>query len=195
MAVQHGTGPAWLECSSKGDKRFSAFGARIKARGGKCIEEIYQAAKVFDGGEANLSWREAKGRKALNQAEVNALYSKLWDEYIAENRGLMQVLLDATGLRDCFGQAGHVCQATELWRIRCARLKQLGKLPEPEPTDLEPRKADISRCVSCQHYHFGSDHVPNASRCKADGSFRGVLIRQGKFAGKCAAFLLQQDAA
>ena len=63
--IKHGVAP-YLECSGKGDKRFSAFYARIKADRNRSIEEIYQAAKVFEGGITNLSWREAKGRKAVN---------------------------------------------------------------------------------------------------------------------------------
>lgn len=115
--IKHGQ-PPYLECSSKGDKRFSAYSARIKARGLKSIEEIYQAAKVFEGGLTGLHPRMAKGRFAENQAECTALYAKLWDEYIAENPELLEPLLKATGLSDIFGQPGHVCQATELWRIR-----------------------------------------------------------------------------
>jgi hypothetical protein len=119
--IQHGTAP-FLECSSRGDRRFSAFAARIKSRGNKSIEEIYQAAKVFADGSTGLSWREAKGKRAVNADEVRALYSVLWDEYVAENPNLLAVLTEATGLQDLFGQAGHACQATELWRIRCAVL-------------------------------------------------------------------------
>ncbi len=114
--------PPYFECSSKGDKRFSAFSARIRGRGNRSIEEIYQAAKVFESGETGLSWRAAKGRKAVNQVEVAALYARLWDEYIAENPDLKATLMAADGLQDLFGQAGHCCQATELWRIRCAAL-------------------------------------------------------------------------
>jgi hypothetical protein len=119
--IQHGTAP-FLECSSRGDRRFSAFAARIKSRGTKSVEEIYQAAKVFADGSTGLSWREAKGKRAVNADEVRALYSVLWDEYVAENPNLLAVLTEATGLQDLFGQAGHACQATELWRIRCAVL-------------------------------------------------------------------------
>jgi hypothetical protein len=43
----------------------------------------------------------------------------LWDQYIAENPELLEVLKAATGVSDVFGKAGSVCQATELWRIRC----------------------------------------------------------------------------
>jgi hypothetical protein len=119
--IQHGTAP-FLECSSRGDRRFSAFAARIKSRGNKSVEEIYQAAKVFADGSTGLSWREAKGKRAVNADEVRALYSVLWNEYVAENPNLLAVLTEATGLQDLFGQAGHACQATELWRIRCAVL-------------------------------------------------------------------------
>ncbi|WP_293811287.1 hypothetical protein [uncultured Bosea sp.] len=119
--IQHGTAP-FLECSSRGDRRLSAFSARIRRRGGRSIEELYQAAKVFEDGSTGLSWREAKGKRAVNAAEVRVLYGVLWDEYVAENPQLLAVITEASGLQDLFGQAGHACQATELWRIRCAAL-------------------------------------------------------------------------
>ena len=115
--IRLGTAP-FLECSSKGDKRFSAFYARIRSRGGHSVEEIYQASKKFEGGITNLTWREAKGRKAINMADCALIYSQLWDCYILENPQLLTVLKNATGLSDMFGQVGHQCQATELWRIR-----------------------------------------------------------------------------
>lgn len=107
--------PPYLECSSRGDKRFSAFYAKVN---GRSIEDQYQAAKVFEDGRTNLPWQRAKGHRAINQAEVAVLYSRLWDQYIAEHPELLTVLRDATGLSDMFGQPGHVCQAEELWRIR-----------------------------------------------------------------------------
>lgn len=110
----------YLECSSKGDKRFSAFYARIRGRGNQSIEDLYQAAKVFENGETGLSWRQAKGRKAVNQQEVSEFYSQLWDEYITENPELLAILKEASGLSDIFGQKNHCCQAIELWRIRNA---------------------------------------------------------------------------
>lgn len=112
--IRHGE-PPYLECSSRGDKRFSAFHARVR---GKSIEERYQAAKVFEDGSTGLTWREAKGRKAVNQEECAILYGQLWAEYIQTNPSLLTVLRSARGLSDMFGQPGHVCQATELWRIR-----------------------------------------------------------------------------
>lgn len=110
--------PPFLECSSKGDKRFSAFYARLRKYGRYSIEELYQAAKIFADGSTNLHWKQAKGRKAVNSEECAALYSKLWDDYIDENPELIAVLREASGISDMFGQLGHCCQATELWRIR-----------------------------------------------------------------------------
>lgn len=113
--IRHGE-PPYLECSSIGDKRFSAFHARLP--NGKSIEELYQAHKVFEDGSTGLSWKEAKGRKAINQESCAWWYSHWWDVYIEQNPELLEVLKKASGLSDTFGQEGHVCQATELWRIR-----------------------------------------------------------------------------
>ena len=113
--IRHGKAP-FLECSSKGDKRFSAFYAYIPCVG--TIEEAYQAYKVFEDGSTGLSIKEAKGRKAVNSKEAAEYYSWLWDLYISLNPSLKQVLKEASGLSDIFGQEGHCCQATELWRIR-----------------------------------------------------------------------------
>lgn len=112
--IKHGVAP-FLECSSKGDKRFSAFYAFVN---GKSIEVQYQAAKVFANGSTGLTWKQAKGKQAVNQKEIAILYSSLWDQYIAEHPELLKILKQASGLSDMFGQEGHVCQATELWRIR-----------------------------------------------------------------------------
>jgi len=112
--IRHGEAP-YLECSSKGDKRFSAFYAMVD---GKSIEERYQAYKVFPDGRSNLSWKEAKGMFPVNMEQCRDYYAELWNTYIDDNPELLDVLLKATGLSDMFGQEGHVCQATELWRIR-----------------------------------------------------------------------------
>ncbi len=110
--------PPYLECSSRGDRRFSAFYARLKCRNNQSIEDIYQGRKVFEGGETGLGWRDAKGRRPVNADEVESLYSELWDLYIDENPTLLGILRSASGLSDMFGQRGHQCQAKELWRIR-----------------------------------------------------------------------------
>ncbi len=115
--IKHGKAP-YLECSSKGDRRFSALFASVN---GMCIEQQYQEAKKFHDGRLRGMW-EAKGFPAINQYEVRALYSKLWDQYIDEHPELLTTIQKATGLSDVFGQPGHACQATELWRIREASL-------------------------------------------------------------------------
>ena len=112
--IKHGS-PPYLECSSAGDRRFSAFYARV---GGKTIEERYQAAKVFKNGDTGLSIKEAKGFRPVNRDAVAKLYPDLWDRYMAENPHLLPIIVAATGLSDRFGRPGSVCQATELWRIR-----------------------------------------------------------------------------
>lgn len=121
MPVYHGK-PPFLECSSAGDKRFSAFFARLKRYDGKTIEEIYQASKKFRNSDGSVttghSVKEAKGLKPINPLETREVYTRLWDEYMQENIALLPVLIAATGLSDRFGQRGSVCQATELWRIR-----------------------------------------------------------------------------
>lgn len=112
--LRYGHAP-FLECSTRGDKRFSAFCAIVD---GQSIEVQYQAAKRFGDGSTGLSWREAKGRDCTNREEVTCLYSRLWDAYIVQHPELLAVLKAASGVSDMFGKAGSVCQATELWRIR-----------------------------------------------------------------------------
>lgn len=112
--LRFGTAP-YLECSSRGDKRFSAFYARVN---GRSIEEQYQAAKVFADGSTGLSWRQAKGRRAVNAEACAKLYRQLWEQYIHAHPELLEVLLAVSGVSDIFGQAGHVCQAEVLWQIR-----------------------------------------------------------------------------
>lgn len=134
--IRHGE-PPFLECSSRGDKRFSAFYARIKAEGNKTIEQLYQGYKIIyiDGKPTSgLSIKEAKGKRASNSGQAALFYSRLWDKYIEENPELLSVLQQASGLSDIFGQEGHCCQATELWRIRCASSNKgpsTGNTPPP----------------------------------------------------------------
>jgi hypothetical protein len=107
--------PPFLECSTLGDRRFSAFCARVN---GRSIEEQYQAAKRFEDGSTGLHWRQAKGRRPVNDAQTRQLYADLWDQYIWENPHLLDIIIAQTGLCDSYGRPGSVCQATELWRIR-----------------------------------------------------------------------------
>lgn len=113
--MTYGKSP-FLECSTKGDRRFSAFVAKVN---GRSIEEQYQAAKVFEGGVTGLHWTKAKGWKAQNAEECAALYEKLWAQYIEEHPELQDVLVKASGLSDMFAGKGlGVNQACVLWNIR-----------------------------------------------------------------------------
>lgn len=118
--IRHGEAP-YLECSSRGDNRFSAFYARIQRLNGQTIEDAYQAFKIFEDGSTGLTWKQAKGKKPVNLTECIQYYGQLWDWYIDENPHLLSVLKSASGVSDIFGQPTHVCQATELWRIRNTR--------------------------------------------------------------------------
>lgn len=114
--LKRGVSP-FLECSSRGDKRFSPFFAYLKGYSSS-IEELYQAAKVFPDGSSGKTWKEAKGKKCINQNEVRELYDLLWAQYIHENPHLGEILIKSSGLSDMFGKEGETCQASTLWEIR-----------------------------------------------------------------------------
>lgn len=108
----------YLECSSKGDKRFSAFYARVEYEGVvKSIEDHYQAYKVFEDGSTGLDWRQAKGRTAINAHFCRLFYKRLWDWYFEKNPDLLDVIKEYNGFSDIYGQEGHACQAEEVYRI------------------------------------------------------------------------------
>jgi ribonuclease HI len=78
------------ECSSKGDKRFSAFYARLKD--GRTIEEHYQCdVKGYDVGGTN--WKLGKGHPPLDKT-INLFeeYLKLWIEWATLHKPLMKEL-------------------------------------------------------------------------------------------------------
>lgn len=112
--LSFGTEP-FLECSSKGDKRFSAFYAKVK---GQSIEDRYQACKMFEDGTTGYTWKEVKGKKPVNIEECREMYSKLWNMYFEENPELLEVIKKYNGFTDIFGQKDHACQAEEIYKIR-----------------------------------------------------------------------------
>lgn len=116
--------PPYLECSSKGDTRFSAFYAKPICLASQSIEEAYQGMKVFADGTTDLSWRQAKGRKAVNHEACAEAYALWWQIWVDE-QGLLPILKQASGLSDTFGRAGSVCQALVLWEIRNGYLDEL----------------------------------------------------------------------
>jgi hypothetical protein len=135
--VKHGL-PPYLECSSKGEKRLSAFYAMVE---GKSIEELYQASKVFEDGSTGLNWKQAKGKKATNQKECQHYYGELWRYYISQHPELLEIICQASGLSDIFGEHGHACQATELWKIRNEHLEKTdADTDENSRESQEPQK-------------------------------------------------------
>ena len=129
--IKFGSEP-FLECSSKGDKRFSAFYAKIKNRDNKTIEQIYQEEKVFiiNGKMTkNLTTKEAKGKYPINYVAVSRLYSELWDEYFSENLELLDVISKYNGFSDIFGKENQNNQAREIyriWKMTTSDFKKLG---------------------------------------------------------------------
>jgi hypothetical protein len=78
-------GEPYYEVSSQGDKRFSAFFARIESLGGWSIEHLYQV-----GLKGYPSIKEAKGKPPLKNTNPKVLYAKykeLWAMYLKENPG------------------------------------------------------------------------------------------------------------
>ena len=93
-----------FECSSKGDKRFSAFYARLDD--GRSIEEHYQCdVKGYDVGGTN--WRLGKGKapkRNITKEQQWAEYKGLWSKYFKRNPQLLDVIKQSgkTVLTDCF---------------------------------------------------------------------------------------------
>ncbi len=77
------------ECSSKGDKRFSAFYARLPD--GRSIEEHYQCdVKGYDPGGTN--WRLGKGKPPLRAVDTRSEYLALWQQWASHNKSLLEEL-------------------------------------------------------------------------------------------------------
>lgn len=122
--------PNGYECSSKGDKRFSALFARLND--GRTIEEAYQ---LDSKGYRTLSedWRFAKGKPAINgktRAELLVEYLEYWEIWACENPLLIEELeLNSRGkiLTDMFATT-NVNQAHAL-SIIVDRMRMNDKLP------------------------------------------------------------------
>lgn len=107
-----------LECSSKGDKRFSAFYARLED--GRTIEQHYQCdIKGYDPGGTN--WRLGKGKPPLTSWPYEAhffLYLGLWKRYLAMHPDLLKFLCEQAKagylFTDSFSSPGRMDQAKSL---------------------------------------------------------------------------------
>lgn len=107
-----------LECSTRGDRRFSAFGARITIKGKTdCIENFYQNAKRTESGEV-----AGKGKPfhhficpfcglEFPGEEVSDLYKGLWIIYFNKHPELLEYAAKFDGFNDIFRGKSINCQA------------------------------------------------------------------------------------
>lgn len=111
--------PLGYECSSKGDKRFSALFATLSD--GRTIEEAYQL-DVKGYRSISSSWRDGKGKPALNGKSPDELWTEylaLWRQWANENPSLIAELKAASAglvLTDCFATSS-INQARALSEI------------------------------------------------------------------------------
>lgn len=112
--------PDVLECSSKGDKRFSALHAKVSVFNQEdTIENHYQLVKRF-GDKAPKTWKEAKGKpfthveinnKKLDKQFITQWYKLLWTKYLDENPGLAEYARLFKDYNDIFKGNSYNCQA------------------------------------------------------------------------------------
>ena len=107
-----------LECSSKGDKRFSAFYAYVEVFGRNTnIERHYQSSKKFY--DANIT--KAKGLqpdymeidgKQIDKKYLTAWYKLLWVKYLDQHKELVDYANEFDDFNDIFkGKKSINCQA------------------------------------------------------------------------------------
>lgn len=110
-----------LECSSKGDTRYSAFYARVTIFGIEdSIENHYQLSKRFGDEDAPLNWRQAKGKHATHMhlngddyavEHLTAFYKLLWCRYLDNNPELVTYAQQFDKFTDRFKGNSINCQA------------------------------------------------------------------------------------
>lgn len=122
-----------LECSSKGDTRFSAYFARVEMFGVlDSIENHYQKSKVFwlNNGTAYQikDTKEVKGKNKrkdlgdiigvsvngmlLQPKYLTPLYNCLWIKYLDENEHLVEYAKEFEDFSDMFNHGNSInCQA------------------------------------------------------------------------------------
>lgn len=103
------------EISSKGDRRFSAFSAKIKCFDNLTVEVLYQCTDEFGKGNdpIGLDWRKGKGFAPVNGKTHEQLYEgykTLWTFWMAENMDLVFELAEQAAnanyvISDCFANS------------------------------------------------------------------------------------------
>ena len=126
-----------LECSSAGDKRFSALYAEIEFEGVLApIEHHYQSHKMFErcGGYGGIEvipyyynrdeWQKAKGKRPVgvilqgmtypevfDPGYLSQLYAYLWLKYLDAHPDLVEYAKGFDGFHDSFRGSSVNCQA------------------------------------------------------------------------------------
>ena len=113
-----------LECSTRGDRRFSAFGAYITIRSKTdCIENFYQNAKRTESGKV-----AGKGKPfhyfvcpfcgiEFPAEEVTDLYKGLWIIYFNKHPELLEYAATFDDYHDMFKGKSVNCQADVIREI------------------------------------------------------------------------------
>lgn len=111
-----------LECSTKGDRRYSAFYAKVKVFGvKKSIEEHYQLSKVLKNNISVSLMEDIKGKKPIyfkikniryDIKYLSAWYKLLWVKYLVQHNELIQKAMLFDEYKDMFKGKNVVnCQA------------------------------------------------------------------------------------
>lgn len=106
------------ECSSAGDRRFSALYALMPD--GRTLEMHYQCdVKGYCPGGRN--WRMGKGKPSLRKCDLHVEYTELWRQWACENEQafmeLVEIVRQGHTLTDRFARRGGVSQATSLQQL------------------------------------------------------------------------------
>lgn len=129
-----------LECHSKGDKRFSALYARLKA--GKTIEQYYQYAKRDGEGKPYSRPKGMTPAQLLIAGQLylctpelrHDLYRMFWYVYLMETQqdGLYLIAVGHEQFRDIFAERGRVIDIrdTDLWKTDggCSQARAIAQL-------------------------------------------------------------------
>ena len=116
-----------LECHSQGDKRFSAFYAKVEVNGKlDSIENHYQLSKRIYGKRNPVSWREMKGitpsyfiigSKMLPNELLSQFYKLLWIKYFDKNPDLLEYVSTFDDFKDKFKGKSLNCQSDVIRKI------------------------------------------------------------------------------
>lgn len=121
-----GLGHKVLECSSHGNKKFSAFHARVEVGGiEKSIEEHYQESKIIRDRNGKVSeisnWKDGKGKRNVIAVRVmgkifgaeylSAYYKLLWVKYLDKHPELVSIAKEYDEFTDKFRGKSTNCQA------------------------------------------------------------------------------------